>query len=144
MERERKRRWILAPCPVYDVEGTEKWLAQMAREGWLLSEEGFFCGIGVFDPAPPRRTVFRLSVDVQKKAPMDEAYGPDEELIVRIRHDSGYESIYGNLSECIPQVGDYMAGGDVIGTLVEGKALAFELRMSEPQPVTVHCAVGAR
>jgi len=80
MERERKRRWILAPCPVYDVEGTEKWLAQMAREGWQLSEEGFFCGIGVFDPAPPRRTVFRLSVDVQKKAPMDEAYGPDEEL----------------------------------------------------------------
>ena len=80
MERERKCRWILAPCPAFDVEGTEKWLQQLARKGWQMSEDGFFCGFGAFDQASPKQTVFRLSVDVQKKAPLDETYGPDEEL----------------------------------------------------------------
>ena len=80
MECERKRRWILAPCPAYDVEGTEKWLQELARKGWQMSEDGFFCGFGAFDRTSPKHTVYRLSVDVQKKAPMDETYGPDEEL----------------------------------------------------------------
>ena len=61
---------------------------------------------------------------------MSISHGPDEEVIVRIRHDSGYETIYGNLSECNLQVGDYVGGGDVVGTLLEGKELAFELRRS--------------
>ena len=33
---ERKHRVRLPPCPDYDIAGTETWLADMAREGWLL------------------------------------------------------------------------------------------------------------
>ncbi len=61
---------------------------------------------------------------------MSISHGPDEELIVRVRHDSGYETIYGNLAECMTEVGEYITDGGVIGTLLDGKNLAFELRRS--------------
>lgn len=56
------------------------------------------------------------------------AHGLDEELIVRIRHDNGMESIYGNLQACFIAEGDRVNEGDVIGKTVGGGALSFELR----------------
>ena len=45
---ERKRAYRLAPCPAYDIEGTESWLEDMAEKGLVLSGDGFFCRGGVF------------------------------------------------------------------------------------------------
>lgn len=59
---------------------------------------------------------------------MSIAHGLGEERIVRVRHDDETESLYGNLSACLAEVGDRVYAGDVIASLMEGKPLAFELR----------------
>lgn len=60
---------------------------------------------------------------------MSVAHGLDEERIVRIRHDDESESMYGNLAKCHLDAGDRVYAGDVFATLLEGKPLAFELRI---------------
>ena len=61
---------------------------------------------------------------------MSIAHGPEEERIVRIRHDDGSETLYGNLQSCWFEEGDRVAAGDVLATLMEEKPLAFELRIN--------------
>lgn len=60
---------------------------------------------------------------------MSIAHGLEEERILRVRHDNGTEALYGNLAECYAQEGDLVYAGDVIAKVLEGKALAFELRV---------------
>ena len=59
---------------------------------------------------------------------MSIAHGPDEEKIVRIRHEN-CETLYGNLESVALQEGDRVYAGDVFGRLMEGRELAFELRV---------------
>ena len=59
---------------------------------------------------------------------MSIAHGPDEERIVRIRHEGGLETLYGNLESCAHEVGDRVCAGDPFATVLEGAPLAFELR----------------
>ena len=42
MEKAEKPKYVLRlpPCPDYDVEGTECWLTDLAREGLLLKKDG--------------------------------------------------------------------------------------------------------
>ena len=42
MKQRKIRR--LAPCPAYDVEKIESWLADMAKEGWILEKDGEIFG----------------------------------------------------------------------------------------------------
>lgn len=58
--RERSRIFRLPPCPAYDIEGTESWLSDMAKEGWLLSQDGFFVGFAIFEKAEPTTVRYRL------------------------------------------------------------------------------------
>ena len=37
--KEGKQVWKIPPCPVYDVEGMESWLSDMARQG-LFTVQG--------------------------------------------------------------------------------------------------------
>ncbi len=60
---------------------------------------------------------------------MSIAHGMDEERIMRIRHDGGYETLYGNLSQCFVEVGDSVTAGEIIATRMADKPLAYELRM---------------
>ena len=60
---------------------------------------------------------------------MSIAHGMEEERIVRIRHDDRTETLYGNLKNCHVQEGDQLCAGDVFAELMEGKPLAFELRV---------------
>ena len=60
---------------------------------------------------------------------MSIAHGLGEERILRLRHDDGSESLYGNLGECLAEVGDLVYAGDVIASVLPGEALAFELRV---------------
>ena len=59
---------------------------------------------------------------------MSIAHGMDEERIVRIRHEGGLETLYGNLASCAHEVGDRVYAGDAFATVLEGAPLAFELR----------------
>lgn len=60
---------------------------------------------------------------------MSISHGLDEERIVRIRHADGNETLYGNLKDTFVEAGTIVNSGDVIGTLLPGKPLAFELRV---------------
>lgn len=60
---------------------------------------------------------------------MSIAHGMEEERIIRVRHDNGTEALYGNLKSCSAQEGARVYAGDVIGQLIAGKPLAFELRV---------------
>ena len=44
MKKAEKPKYVLRlpPCPDYDVEGTECWLTDLAREGLLLKKDGLF------------------------------------------------------------------------------------------------------
>ena len=59
---------------------------------------------------------------------MSVAHGMEEERIVRLRHDDGMESIYGNLLVCYADVGDRVNAGEIFARVASGEALAFELR----------------
>lgn len=60
---------------------------------------------------------------------MSIAHGLGEERIVRIRHDDGNETLYGNMQECYIETGDRIAAGEMIGKLLKDQPLAFELRV---------------
>lgn len=72
MNNEPKRRVRPIPCPVYDIETTESWLEDMARQGWLLEKEGFFAGFAWFEAAEPQEVRYRLEPTDKKMAPMDD------------------------------------------------------------------------
>lgn len=61
---------------------------------------------------------------------MSVAHGLDEEKIIRIRHTNGSETLYGNLQSTFVEAGSLVQQGDIIGTLLPEKPLAFELRVS--------------
>ena len=70
----------LIPCPAYDVSGTECWLEEMAAQGWMLQEDGFFCGIATFEQSEACRVQYRLAA-AEKSTSMwaDNNGDPDEE-----------------------------------------------------------------
>lgn len=59
---------------------------------------------------------------------MSVAHGMEEERIVRIRHENGVESVYGNLLVCYEDVGEQVRAGEIFARVSPGEALAFELR----------------
>ena len=44
------------PCPAYDLAAMEAWLEDMARQGLLLSRDGFFLGFADFEKSTPCTT----------------------------------------------------------------------------------------
>ena len=65
---------------------------------------------------------------VQDGEVMSIAHGNDDETIVRIRHNDNLESIYGNLKTVWVSEGEGVFQEDLIGEVLEGKELVFELR----------------
>ena len=65
----KKRRWMLVPCPDYDVPAMESWLEEQAAQGLFLSkEDGFFLGLACFEPGAARRVRYRLDAIPKEKA----------------------------------------------------------------------------
>ncbi len=81
-KKEGRNVYRLAPCPAYDVEGTESWLTDMAREGLILAEDGIFAGIAVFKQGAPQHVKYRLEAS-QKNTGMwsDDGGEPDKEAV---------------------------------------------------------------
>lgn len=79
-----KERYIyrIPPCPAYDIEGTESWLASMADQGWQLSKDGFFAGLAIFGNSVPRPTRYRLTAAMKPTSMWAENGGePDPEVV---------------------------------------------------------------
>lgn len=55
-------------------------------------------------------------------------HGNGDELLVQVAGDGGLVCVYGNLAACSVAVGDAVAKGAPVGTLLPGTALAFEVR----------------
>lgn len=82
MEEGKKVKtiWRLIPCPVYDVSGTECWLEEMAEQGWLLQEDGFFCGVATFEQSEACKVHYRLAAAKNSTSMWADNNGdPDEE-----------------------------------------------------------------
>ena len=81
MAQEAHSRTVyrLPPCPSYDVEGTEAWLTDLAREGLLLEADGFFAGFAAFEKTAPTCVKYRLEA-AQKHAGLwsEDGGEPDE------------------------------------------------------------------
>jgi len=69
------------------------------------------------------------------------AHGENEEIILRIRHNDCWETVYGNLSSCCVSLGDRVDAGELIGKAEE--QVYFELRQDgrkiDPAYVMTEC-----
>ena len=68
-EITKKQRWVLVPCPDYDVPAMESWLEEQAMQGLFLSkDDGFFLGLACFETGNPKRVRYRLDAVPKEKA----------------------------------------------------------------------------
>ena len=83
MKKAEKPKYVLRlpPCPDYDVEGTECWLTDLAREGLLLKKDGLFAGVAVFERAVPQRVQYRLGAAQKDTGLLGDGYEPDPEQV---------------------------------------------------------------
>ena len=83
MKKAEKPKYVLRlpPCPDYDVEGTECWLTDLAREGLLLKKDGLFAGVAVFERAVPQRVQYRLEAAQKDTGLLGDGYEPDPEQV---------------------------------------------------------------
>jgi len=72
----------IPPCPAYDISGMENWLSDLAEEGLVLMQDGFFAGIATFEYREPQQVKYRLEAS-QKKTGMwsDDGGEPDPEQV---------------------------------------------------------------
>lgn len=80
MKQEHRRAWRICPCRSWDVEGIQTWLEDLAAEGLVLEDDGYFWGMFSFLRTTPRRIVYRLE-PVQREPSFFDNESPDEELV---------------------------------------------------------------
>ncbi|MFA9465170.1 MAG: DUF2812 domain-containing protein [Velocimicrobium sp.] len=100
MSKNKKKRanrtYRLPPCPPYDVEGIESWLASMAEKGWVLSQEGFFAGVAIFEKCKPHSIRYRMEA-ARKSTSMwadDDGAPSEEEVELNETYGWQYVTIY--------------------------------------------------
>ncbi|MBO6053924.1 MAG: DUF2812 domain-containing protein [Oscillospiraceae bacterium] len=91
--REKTRKRVLPPCPPYDVEGTESWLTDLASEGWLLAEDGFFFGIASFEKGEPAHICYRLEAAPRQANAWDDNGGMPDGEAVELNAQFGWEYV---------------------------------------------------
>ena len=89
--------------------------------------------VHTFTEDEPYIGLLGVSSDVHAAADgevMNIAHGDGEERIVRIRHEDGLETIYGNLLQCYVAEGDQVYEGDILGETAARQPVYFEVRKS--------------
>ncbi len=89
--------------------------------------------VHTFTEEEPYVGLLGVSNDVRAAADgevMNIAHGDGEERVVRVRHEDGLETIYGNLSQCYVAEGDQVYEGDIIGETADKQPVYFEVRKS--------------
>lgn len=78
---EQRRVYRLPPCPAYDVEGMERWLSDLAEQGLLLAEDGFFAGVASFERGEARKAKYRLEAAQKSTGLFSDGCEPDGEQV---------------------------------------------------------------
>ena len=68
-----KHKYCMAPCPDYDIIGTEQWLEEMAEKGYLLEKDGQWLGWFKFVKGEKQKVRYRLQITDCKAEPEEEA-----------------------------------------------------------------------
>ena len=88
----KKERWLLVPCPDYDVAAMEAWLEQQAQKGLFLSaENGFFLGFACFEVGNPKRVRYRLDVIPKEKVFAD--FPENKAAAIQLAQEMGWEFV---------------------------------------------------
>lgn len=88
----KKERWLLVPCPDYDVAAMEAWLEQQAQKGLFLSaENGFFLGFACFEVGSPKRVRYRLDAIPKEKVFAD--FPENKAAAIQLAQEMGWEFV---------------------------------------------------
>lgn len=91
--KNRQTVYRLAPCPPYDVEGTESWLADMAAKGLHLKEDGIFAGVAAFEKGTPKHVAYRLDASMKDTSMFGENLGAPDSETIEISRIYGWEYV---------------------------------------------------
>ncbi|WP_324824963.1 DUF2812 domain-containing protein [Sinanaerobacter sp. ZZT-01] len=91
--QRKKYTYRLPPCPNYDVEGTESWLSDMAKKGFLLSRDGFFAGLAIFEKAKPCTIRYRLEPISKKSRILIENENEPTDEVIALNESYGWSYI---------------------------------------------------
>lgn len=110
-ELAKKRRWVIVPCPDYDVPAIESWLEEQALRGWFLSkDDGFFLGLACFVQGAPKRVRYRLDAIPKEKAFAE--YPENKASAIELAQELGWDYvterkeflIYRCMDETVPEL----------------------------------------
>ena len=91
-ELRKKQRWVLVPCPDYDVPAMESWLEEQAMQGMFLSkDDGFFLGLACFESGAPRRVRYRLDAVPKEKAFSE--FDEKKQAAIALAEEMGWEFV---------------------------------------------------
>ena len=91
-ELRKKQRWVLVPCPDYDVPAMESWLEGQAMQGLFLSkDDGFFLGLACFESGAPRRVRYRLDAVPKEKAFSE--FDEKKQAAIALAEEMGWEFV---------------------------------------------------
>ena len=101
----KKERWLLVPCPDYDVAAMEAWLEQQAQKGLFLSaENGFFLGFACFEVGNPKRVRYRLDAIPKEKVFAD--FPENKASAIELAQEMGWEFVTERREFLIYRCGD--------------------------------------
>ncbi len=72
-------RYRRPPCPRYDIPGTQRWLEEQARTGWILEYDSFFFDYASFRQDSPREIRYRLEATCTQDSIFSDRYAPNAE-----------------------------------------------------------------
>ncbi len=95
MEERKEPRSVhrFIPCPQYDVSGMECWLSEMAEQGLLLQQDGFFCGIATFEKATPQKIKYRLQAAGKSTSMWADNNGDPDAEEIELSKEFGWEYV---------------------------------------------------
>ena len=88
-----RRVYRLPPCPSYDAEGMESWLADLAGQGLFLCRDGFFAGVAAFERGEPRPVKYRLDAAPQGTSLWSKNDGEPEDEALLLSKQYGWEYV---------------------------------------------------
>ena len=98
-ELRKKQRWVLVPCPDYDVPAMESWLEEQAMQGLFLSkDDGFFLGLACFETGNPKRVRYRL--DAVPKEKVFSEFDEKKQAAIALAGERGWEFV-AEWTECL-------------------------------------------
>lgn len=87
-----EKKYMLPPCPEFNLQANQTWLDDMAKQGWLLTDDSFFLGVAVFEPSAPSHMRYRLEA-AQTHASLFNGSDRPEEALIQANREFGWEYV---------------------------------------------------